>query len=113
MRRIVFATLAAVALIIGSSMPSHAGHFRGSVWIGPAWGPAYPYPYYAGPPAIVQQPVIINQPPTEYIQPDPSPGEQSYWYYCQDPEGYYPYVKECPKGWIKVEPSPTPTNEED
>ena len=20
------------------------------------------------------------------------------WYYCQDPPGYYPYVRDCPQG---------------
>jgi hypothetical protein len=29
----------------------------------------------------------------------------SYWHFCQDPEGYYPYVKDCPGGWMTVVPS--------
>ncbi len=114
MKKILCTTFVALTLIMGTSPPSHAGgHFRGSIWIGPVWGPAYPYPYYAGPPAIVQQPVIIEQPSAEYVQPAPSPEEQDYWYYCPNPKGYYPYVKMCPKGWMKVVPSTAPTDEED
>ena len=30
----------------------------------------------------------------------------NYWYYCSNPQGYYPYVKECPAGWQKVAPQP-------
>ncbi|MFA5923265.1 MAG: hypothetical protein WC856_18580 [Methylococcaceae bacterium] len=30
----------------------------------------------------------------------------NYWYYCQDPEGYYPNVDECPDGWQQVVPQP-------
>jgi hypothetical protein len=25
-------------------------------------------------------------------------------YYCHNPDGYYPYVKQCPGGWQKVSP---------
>jgi hypothetical protein len=94
--------------------------WRGSIWIGPGWGPGwwgpsyysyypyYPYdpyyPYYAVPPAVIQQQ------PQEYVQP--APQEQYYWYFCQDPQGYYPYVKKCPKGWLKVVPS-APQDEEE
>ena len=44
----------------------------------------------------------------EYIQPE----EQHYWYFCPDPEGYYPYVNKCPKGWQKVVPAPPDDEEE-
>jgi hypothetical protein len=68
-------------------------------WWGPGWwGAPYPYysyyPYYSAPPVAVQ--------------PAPAPPVQDYWYYCQDAGAYYPYVKECPGGWIKVVPSPAP-----
>ncbi len=116
MEKAFFTVLAVAALIPMFSLPVHAwhgGHFRGSVWIGPVWGPAYPYPYYWSPPVTVQQPVIAEQPPAEYVQQSPPSDEQSYWYYCQDPKGYYPYVKKCPNGWMKVAPSPAPTEGED
>jgi hypothetical protein len=64
---------------------------------GPYWEPspsAYPYIY---PPAVVQPS------PQVYVQLPPS---QQYWYYCDDPPGYYPYVQECPTGWRAVAPTP-------
>ena len=88
------------------------GYWRGGVWIGPGWGwagwwgpwwgaPYYPYyPYYASPPVVVEQ-----QSPT-YVQPGQP--QESYWYHCDNPEGYYPYVQRCPDGWTKVAPQPAP-----
>lgn len=97
----------------------HGGSsWRGSIWIGPGWGGwapwwgsayypyryPYSYPYY---PYYSEPPVVIQQQPPVYVQP-----EQQYWYYCQNPEGYYPYVKYCPGGWLKVVPSTPPDAKE-
>ena len=91
----------------------HGGGFHGGtrVFIGGGvgwwgwpgwWGPAYTYSFYADPPVVVQQG------PTEYIQQDPSPpSAPQYWYYCQNARAYYPYVKECPGGWMQVVPAPS------
>jgi hypothetical protein len=62
----------------------------------------YPYPYYqypvdSAPPAVVESPPVYTQPPA-----------QQYWYYCSNPPGYYPYVTQCPGGWLQVVPSPGP-----
>jgi hypothetical protein len=63
-----------------------------------------PYPYYYSPPP---QRVIIQQQPEVYMEQTPTPApQQTYWYYCPSPQGYYPYVKECPAGWMKVVPTP-------
>lgn len=67
----------------------------------------YPYqsPYYY-PPTIITIPVT---PPT-YIQRSPQPSQQypsGYWYYCNNPKGYYPYVKQCSESWQEVEPVPS------
>jgi hypothetical protein len=85
-------------------------HWKGGSW-GPrvflgfgvpfaAWGAsaayAYPYPVYTTP--------VEPPPPTTYIEHAPA----QYWYYCQDPAGYYPYVTECPGGWLQVVPQPSP-----
>ena len=114
----------------GGGYAGHGGGWHGGygghgdrvgvgVFVGPGWGgwgpwwwgsyyPYYPYyPYYGAPPVAVQQ-----QPET-YIQETPQAEEPSYWYFCPDPKGYYPYVKKCPKGWLKVVPSPTPGEEEE
>ncbi len=93
------------------------GRFGADIWIGPGWGwwdpwwgaPYYPYyyPYYPETPAYQQQ-------PQTYIQPVPQQEEQPYyWYFCRKPEGYYPYVKRCPGGWLKVVPPSGPPNEEE
>ena len=77
----------------------------------PYYGPyAYPYPYYY--PPVVQQPappVYLERPapePEMSPAPAPAPAATAYWYHCDEPEGYYPYVKECPGGWQKVIPHP-------
>src|SRR5574342_1226373 len=64
-------------------------------YVGPRYYPypyypyyAYPYPYYDYAP-----PVVVAPPPTDYVQRAPETG---YWYYCQDPPGYYPTVAACP-----------------
>ena len=62
----------------------------------------YPYydPYYYG--GYGEPPV----PPQGVTAPAASRRQQpSYWHFCQDPEGYYPYVKVCPGGWMTVVPS--------
>jgi hypothetical protein len=64
--------------------------------------PFYPYGHHAPPPVIIQQ-----QPPV-YVQPEQQ--EENYWYYCPDPQGYYPYIRNCESGWMKVVPDATPPN---
>lgn len=74
------------------------------------YSPYYPYyyPYYSPyyyPPAVVTVPAT---PPVYIEREDDSaalPGA-SYWYYCADPQGYYPDVSECPGGWRAVSPQP-------
>jgi len=72
--------------------------------------PVYPYPMVVPEiayelPVVVQPPVIVQPPPPVYTQQPPS--DPNYWYYCENPRGYYPYIKECPGGWMKVVPQPT------
>ena len=59
----------------------------------------WPYAAYAGWPYY--PPEVIEAPP-EYSEPEQQ--QPYYWYYCRDPQGYYPYVKSCPGGWIPVVP---------
>lgn len=95
-----------ILLFVPMSVFAHGYRgYRTSIWIGPGWGPGwgYPMPYYYAP-----SPVIIQQPAPEYYfeaAPEQQPQEPAYWYYCKNPEGYYPYVKQCPKGWMKVVPT--------
>ena len=42
-----------------------------------------------------------------YPYPDPytPPGEEpGWWYWCAAAQEYYPYVTDCPSGWVPVEP---------
>jgi len=133
MKKIACAILAASVLLLGSALPSYAaghgsrgnrgGHGHGSgvffgtrIFVGPGfWGPwwygggypyypypYYSYPYYAAPPLAVQQ-----EPPVYLQQPESQPPQPNYWYYCQNPQGYYPYVQQCPGGWMTVVPPTT------
>ncbi len=78
-------------------------HYRGPkyFWSGTIVIPSYPYAYPAPPPVVIEK-----QPPV-YVQPQ----EENYWYYCPDPQGYYPYIQECAGGWMKVVPDVTPPNQ--
>jgi len=89
------------------------GYYPRGYWWGPRtyaypgwWWPysysySYPYPSYQAPPQVMEQPPAYSEP--EQQQPD-------YWYYCQNPQGYYPYIKSCPGGWMQVKPNLTPPN---
>ena len=84
----------------------HRGHYhRGPryFWSGSIVIPWYPYSYHAPPP------VIIQKEPQVYVQPEQA--EENYWYYCPDPQGYYPYIRQCEGGWMKVVPDTTPPNQ--
>ncbi len=80
------------------------GHGRVGVFVGPGvwWGApgwwAPPYPYYAVPP------MVVSGAPSVYVQAEQPAPPPAYWYYCQNPPGYYPYIKECPGGWMTVVP---------
>src|SRR5450830_893346 len=103
----------------------HGG--RGHVGVGLYFGMPYSYPYYGSPyygspypcPYSYYPPVVVTpaQPPV-YIeqqnaqptpqQVTPAAAESYYWYHCDKPEGYYPYIKDCPDGWQKITPTPPP-----
>lgn len=75
----------------------------GGLW---AFYPAPVYPYPSPPVVVVQEP----SPPPVVVQPNPpasvAPGGTQYWYHCQSPKGYYPYVTSCPGGWRPVDATP-------
>ena len=113
--------LVAVILILASALPSqadgwggHGGHggvsFRGSVWVGPGWWGPWGYPYYYDP-YYAEPPVVIEKHAPVYVQPNRQQEASDYWYFCTKPQGYYPYIKRCPSGWLKVVPS-APTEHE-
>ena len=63
--------------------------------------PEYPYPQSVS--GVEYEIPDEDQLPQDYIQ-EPAEDPFYYWYYCEDPRGYYPYIPECPGGWITVEP---------
>ena len=87
----------------GGQRGGHGGHrfgHGGHGFIGPRLGVSiWPYwdPYWT--PYVV--PPVVAPPPQVYIQPAPPT-----WYYCDNPQGYYPYVQQCPGGWRPVAPTP-------
>lgn len=128
MKKTVFLILAAVIFILSSALPSqadgrggHGGfHVRSSIWFGPGWWGPWGYPYYYDPyypyypysyPYYAEPSVVIEKQAPVYVQPNRQQEESDYWYFCTKPQGYYPYVKRCPSGWLKVVPS-APTERE-
>ena len=99
MRKTTVTFMVLLALLLALPLFSYAGHghghnggtrvfIGGSLWLGP-------------PPVIVQQPPV-------YVQRGQA--ESEYWYYCDNPQGFYPYIKSCPGGWMKVVPETVPPN---
>ena len=85
----------------------HHHHSRVGVYFGYAW--LFPQPVYPQPRSYYFPPTVIVRPaePQVYIE-RAAPQPQAYWHYCGNPQGYYPYVKECPGGWQQVVPTPPP-----
>ena len=63
--------------------------------------PAFPVTMTSAPPS---KPAYIQQ--QNVSQPAPEP-KTNYWHYCRKPEGYYPYVRKCPDGWVKIPSQPS------
>jgi hypothetical protein len=79
----------------------------GFVFGAPAYGPYYgpaPYPYY---PYYYPPVIAVPASPPVYIERGPTDaGSENFWYYCANPQGYYPYVRECRTNWQRVTPTP-------
>src|SRR5229473_637251 len=93
-RRLGVAVVAlAGVLALAQPIPAEAAHGGGldgswgggSGWDAPYYdyGHDYGYPDYGS---------------SGYSQPHAS----QYWYYCQNPSGYYPYVQQCSTNWQPV-----------
>jgi len=87
----------------------HSGRFnrRGAFWGSPVfWGnQAFWSNGWGGGGWIVPWPVWGASAPVS------SPAQAPMWAYCQNPDGFFPYVQDCPSGWILVEPGPPPPEE--
>ena len=79
----------------------HDGRFAWWWVVGGGWyfypEPSWPYPTYVPPAIVVRQPpaVVAGVPPAQF------------WYFCDNPQGYYPNVATCGVPWRAV-PVTTP-----
>lgn len=106
-----------LAALIGWSGAAHAD--RGYHRHGPGWGlplglavgavlassyarPYYYPPYYPSTVVVQSPPVYIEQPVAVPQSVVTLPPPASYWYFCRNPQGYYPAVRECGEGWQLV-----------
>lgn len=92
----------------------HHPRVSGGIWIGPGWWGVWPvpaYPYYRYYPSYPHR-VTVQPEQQEYVSQSSDREEEEYWYFCRKPEGYYPYIKQCPDGWMKVVPPPETPQEE-
>jgi len=63
---------------------------------------------------LMPPPVVVSPPePVTYIERAPEVEQAAqqapaagYWYWCGEPQGWYPQVPECPPGWQPVAPRP-------
>jgi hypothetical protein len=73
----------------------HSGRLGWWWWTNGGWffygAPVYPYPDYVS---------------ETYYQDSSDTDTSNYWYYCRDPEGYYPYVRRCNGSWEPVPGQP-------
>lgn len=80
----------------------HNGRFGWWWVVGNRWYsypvPVYPYPNPWEPPTVA----LANPPQSAASSPPPT----QYWYYCQASMGYYPYIADCPGGWMQVPAKP-------
>lgn len=79
-----------------------------------------PWPLYVGPYYPVYSVQYVQSAPvvstTYYVQgnesgnttPNVNPQQSSTgdWYYCNNPDGYYPYIKTCNTAWQRVPATP-------
>jgi len=85
----------------------HGGRVHFGVVIGPYWGswyfpsPGYYYPPYY-PPSYY--PPLVERAPPVYVEQQTAPVND--WYYCRAAKAYYPYVKTCQEGWLRVPAQP-------
>ena len=112
--------LTALCCALAWTMPAMAyGHHgaRVGVFIGGEFGPWYspyyypPYPGYGygygyGYSPYYAPVLVAPAAPTVYVEQGSSQQAAPSWFYCADPQGYFPYVQQCRNGWQRVSPTP-------
>jgi len=115
MRKILLRAAAAAVATIAMSGAADAAWIRGGFWgprvfVGPTFGfGVYAPPLYAPPVYVAPPPVVVQQryvaPPAPAVAPA-APAAEGSWYYCGNPQGYYPYVRMCNSQWQVVPANP-------
>lgn len=80
---------------------SYLGRF-GWWWVVAGMWYFYPFPIFPYPNPYIPGTIVVVQTRDSGSSPPPAEAPVQYWYYCAAPEGYYPYVSECPGGWTAV-----------
>jgi hypothetical protein len=112
MKRLAVTLALAGGLLAANAAPAHAYHwyYYHPVW-GWGWWPHYVGPFYP-PPVYVAPPLGVSQPPQTYVQrpADQTPqNPPTVWYWCKDPEGFWPHVQKCrDDAWLQVLPQTAP-----
>jgi len=79
-------------------------------WVADGFWYYYPQPIYPYPTYIPAPEVVVNAPPPyspyDAGPPPPAPPPPASWYYCDNPQGYYPYVQNCTVQWRPVPSTP-------
>ncbi|RFC36306.1 MAG: hypothetical protein DID90_2727553902 [Candidatus Nitrotoga sp. LAW] len=104
-----------VGIYLGAPIGFNFGFSPYSYYRAPYYGSPYSYspaPVYY--PSVQQPPQVIY---TERRVGSPLSSQESstnsvqnvqnsWWYYCTSSNAYYPYIKKCPGGWLRVVPQP-------
>lgn len=81
------------------------------MFFGLGYWPSWYFPFYYGapyyyPPYYSSPGAWTPSSPPVYIERESEPQSGYWYYYCTSPQGYYPYVTQCPGGWQRVKPEP-------
>jgi hypothetical protein len=97
----------------------NGGHWRHGWWhgrhgwwwgVGGAWyfydAPIYPYPLYVSPTYYGDDYYDDGGDDQGYGDYQGGGYGPGVWYHCSNPEGYYPYIRDCHGGWEQVPANP-------
>ena len=104
-----------VGIYLGAPIGFNYGCYPYSYYGAPYYGLPYYSPAPAYYPPVQPAPVVYTErDDTSQFEVQEAPRNSSqdvqgsWWYYCVDSKTYYPYVNQCPGGWLRVAPQPAP-----
>lgn len=93
------------APVLGFGLPYYGSPGYGYAPYGYSGYGYAPYGYYGPATAVITPsapPIYIEQGSVNAT----GPAADGYWYYCSNPDGYYPYVRQCSSGWQQIPSQP-------